>query len=686
VKQGLTAALVVLLLSSFSLLSTAQIFNDGVTCDEPVHLAAGYSYWFTNDYRLNPEHPPLVKRIAALPLFLLPLICKSCDPSRILTVRSADAQLAYYHWVRSLTVGGAFDEYSFAHFFLFGTTDKCRAWWKTLACRTCVKLPHDCFLNNADLLLRSARIILLIFPLLLGLLVFLWSKELWGLGGAFLSLTLFCFDPNFLAYGGLVLTDVPLTCLFFGTIYFFWRYCKRGTIYDAALTCIFFAMAIAAKYSALILVPILLCLWLLSIKDRRALRTGALVLLAASVCAYLFLWTQYSFRFTPVADVQKAQREQASVNMDDLPSQHRPAPGHLPLEHSLVNYETLSKLFKLYPEGNADPEKLPLGELSLFNPGTFDREQVAHPSSLFSRILLFASDRHLLPEAYIYGIAFVKEYSVFRRSYLFGDLSTHSIPSYFFWTFLLKSTLPFLILFAGAAVLLLLKPQLRSKDLLYLAVPAIIYFAVAIVSGLNIGHRHLLPIYPFLFVLIGCLATALPPWQTWRAKAIAATVFVCVAISSSVVFAPLLTPTLVFPDYLTYFNELAGGPSRGWESLLDSNLEWGQSLKYLSRWLNAHHITEPIYLCFVGGDDPLWEGIAHQQVIGGKCFEHSIGFKEMKGGYLAISISWLVGLNMQPRLNKLWNQFIHDRCSLVDVVDRCIYIFRVNPESSSPPQ
>jgi hypothetical protein len=151
------------------------------------------------------------------------------------------------------------------------------------------------------------------------------------------------------------------------------------------------------------------------------------------------------------------------------------------------------------------------------------------------------------------------------------------------------------------------------------------------------------------------------------------------ALSSTFIFAPLGNVQSAFPDYLTYFNELAGGPSNGWKYLLDSNLDWGQGLKPLARWLQDQRINEPIYLCYVGRGDPLYEGITYYPVVGGQGpTPNVVGFDAIKApSHFAISANLLQGLGTSPRFKMTVKDFITQRCSLEAQVDNCIFVYRV---------
>jgi hypothetical protein len=114
--------------------------------------------------------------------------------------------------------------------------------------------------------------------------------------------------------------------------------------------------------------------------------------------------------------------------------------------------------------------------------------------------------------------------------------------------------------------------------------PPVVYFALCMRSHVNIGVRHLLPIYPFLYI---ALAAALSRGR-WRARALLAGL-AFVAVESAA----------IYPHYLAFFNVFAGGPNNGPRYLVDSNLDWGQDLKNLKLYASAHGIKK-LCICYFG--------------------------------------------------------------------------------------
>jgi hypothetical protein len=142
-----------------------------------------------------------------------------------------------------------------------------------------------------------------------------------------------------------------------------------------------------------------------------------------------------------------------------------------------------------------------------------------------------------------------------------------------------------------------------------------IYWLFAVTSHLNIGHRHLLPIYPLLMILIGAtsywfkpLGKRAPSSRSWRQYLAPALVFLAMAWH-------VIESMGVRPHYLAYFNQLAGGPSQGYRHLVDSSLDWGQDLPGLRDWLantrkaEAGQEQQPLYLSYFGTGRPSYYDI-----------------------------------------------------------------------------
>ncbi len=172
---------------------------------------------------------------------------------------------------------------------------------------------------------------------------------------------------------------------------------------------------------------------------------------------------------------------------------------------------------------------------------------------------------------------------------------------YFFpYCFAVKTPLPlFLILSIGAVFLFTKRDQYQVYRILPLLIFLVVFWALAIASKLNIGHRHLLPVYPALYVLAGSAVMAFDSKRLARIL-LAAAVLWFVAES-----------LMIRPHYLAYFNQLIGGPSQAYRHLVDSSLDWGQDLPGLRNWLAENNEDkQPVYLSFFGTASPDYYGIS----------------------------------------------------------------------------
>ncbi len=162
--------------------------------------------------------------------------------------------------------------------------------------------------------------------------------------------------------------------------------------------------------------------------------------------------------------------------------------------------------------------------------------------------------------------------------YLFGQMSKFGWWYYFPVTFAVKTSLPELI-FLGLALLHTARARTWERDL-PLVLPPLLLFASLVFSPHDLGYRYLLPIVPFIFVYSADVIRAAQRvrWQT---------VAVLILLGWQVV------GTLrYYPYYLTFFNEIVGGPDRGRYIIVDSNLDWGQDLIGLKQYVDENHLKQ----------------------------------------------------------------------------------------------
>ena len=474
----------VLLLLVFLGELTFSIRQQSLSWDEGDHIFAGYMSWKKVDFGINPEHPPLVKALAAIPL--QPIHLKVPDPKGLASFKDE----AYFD----------------GRDFIFGNGGEA----------------------EADRIIFRARMAAASLSLLLGLLVFLAAREMFGDGAALFALALVVFEPNMIAHGAYVTTDMGISCFMFASIYAMYRYVKAPSVGRLIVLGLVSGLALASKHSGVLLLPFGLALIITEIlwsspetrtnKRRVALRlTGAF--LAASTIAIVVLWAFYGFRYAA-------------------------RPGGMQLSPSLAEYARGLK-------------------------------------GLEPQVYLALARLHLLPESYLYGLVDVRLISDSFSTYIFGKVYAHGVWFYFPAAFIIKSTAAFmgLLLLTGFAIV---TGKLRARrEVFFLTIPPVLYLLIATGTGLNIGARHILPMYPFLSVLIGGATLALAH-KDRRWAYVVGLLLAWHVVSSA----------RAYPNYLAYSNEFWGGPANTYKYLTDSNTDWGQQLKAVKKYLDNRGVKD----------------------------------------------------------------------------------------------
>jgi len=209
-----------------------------------------------------------------------------------------------------------------------------------------------------------------------------------------------------------------------------------------------------------------------------------------------------------------------------------------------------------------------------------------------------------LPEAYLEGLRFQLEHN--RQGhwgYLLGE-SGSAWRHYYLVACVVKNTPGFLLL---TGLVLASLPRWRPRLIageaeLHWLLPAVTVFAVASLARIQLGERYVLAVYPYVILLVGSAAATARTWRGGRFVLAAALVL-------HMVPAVLATRH----GYLMYFNRLAGGPLGGHRVLADSNLDWGQDLPRLARWMKERGVGR-IQLGYFGSDDPDRYGIVHEDL------------------------------------------------------------------------
>jgi 4-amino-4-deoxy-L-arabinose transferase-like glycosyltransferase len=534
--------------------------------DELFHLTGGYTYWVRGDFRIQPENGNLPQRWDALPLLF-----RDTKPPKF---------------------DGAM-------------------WWKS----SMGNVGHEFFYsvgNDAEAMLLCGRAMNAVFGVALGALIFLAAKSLLGPGPALVSTVLFAFCPTMLANGAMITSDMAAALFFFATVLCLWRVLQFVSWQTVLISGLVMGGLFVAKFAAFMIIPIGLVLaavqiasrrpvivswadntWEVRRRSRRILAIVALIVVHAAI-VWGVIWTFYNFRYDmfSTTTMKPNERGEQVVVDEPLAAWSEVLDGHGVIEGFVQ-------------------QALPL---------------------------------HFLPEAYLYGFAHTWHFGKARAAFLNGEVSSTGWPYFFPYCLLVKTPLALFVLGALSAVWLVRSwlaagdGQARRQaigDSLYRTAPLwalfFVYWGFAIASHLNIGHRHILPTYPVMLVFAG------GSWFWVAGRGRGSSADVAVGPAHSGFFAKLTTwaasrrwPAAAFallisigsfagesiwtwPNYVSYFNQIAGGPQHAYRHLVDSSLDWGQDLPALKKWLfdvGLDASTEsPTYFSYFGTGSPTYYGI-----------------------------------------------------------------------------
>ena len=226
--------------------------------------------------------------------------------------------------------------------------------------------------------------------------------------------------------------------------------------------------------------------------------------------------------------------------------------------------------------------------------------RVAGAAPVVSAIVGRVDHLHLLPNGFSQGLLITQALSKSRNAFMAGDYSKTGWWSFFPLAICIKTPIALLVLSAAALVLWRLsKNGADGTAALFITAPIVVFLGFAVVSKINIGLRHVLMIYPFL-IMMAAFTVREALSSRGRAGRIGLATFAMLWI---------LEFGIVYPHPLAFFNTLVGGPARGAEYLVDSNLDWGQDLKELKRWMISRNINE-LSLAYFGTADPRYYGIS----------------------------------------------------------------------------
>lgn len=498
-KIYLGIILALIFASSFLLMVFAAKLNSQTT-DEGVHLTAGYTYLTQHDFRLDPEHPPLIKELCAVPLLFMKNVHLELGQ-----LWNQANNFYYDSWQEARILGEQF---------LYANG------------------------NNPEQLLFWGRFVCIILTLILGWFAFFWAKKLYGLNAGILAAFLTLFFPNILAHGTLINTDLGLTLFFFISVYFWGEFLKKKNWSDLVLAGVFSGLTFASKYTAIILFFILLVLAIIKIiQEKKGYAKIILSYLGVLAIAFIVVWATYGFSLQAPPALNEGLSEK--VNFE------------------IAHFDRFYKSIDLFSSDNS-----------------------AHVPATYNGVYAFFRPA-LIPADFFKGLVFVTTHALGGHgSYLLGMNSNTGWWYYFPVAIFFKTPIPIFILLT---LTIIYYRKIRAKenfDELLLILPPLIFLAFAMYSKADLGIRHILPIFPFIFVYIA---------KSINILEFSKSVWIKIILYVSIVWY-LLSNLVSFPNYIAYFNEFALGSKNGHKILTDSNLDWGQDIYRIKKYVDDNNI------------------------------------------------------------------------------------------------
>jgi len=443
--------------------------------------------------------------------------------------------------------------------------------------------------NDADEIIFWARIPMILFLIFLGWFLFYATKDLFGNRVSLLVLTFFAFSPSFLAHGRLVTTDVAATLGFVLATYFWLKFLRKPSLRNIIIAGLILGISLLMKFSLILFLPFSLIItliyaYLLRNKLRDIFKYSALMLLVWLIGAVFIIWPVYYFHLT-----------------------NYPVAKQLSDSRFILQSNRFSSLKSLCLWMITKPVLRPFSHYLLGL--LMDTQRATSGNTVYFMGMVSASGwKYYFPLVYIMKIP------------LAFQILTLIVIGWIAW--LIKQ--PFWKNSASRIKNWLINNFAEFSFLVFIS----LYWGFAISGNLNIGLRHVMPTFPFIYILVSV-------WVIRVYNAIKNYPRTKIIFSSLLIFLLIWyisSSLLSFPNYLSYFNELVGGSKNGYKYVVDSNYDWGQDLNKLVAFANKNNISK-IKIDYFGGADAKyylgnkWEGLDPRK-----------GFQK---GWLAISATHL---------------------------------------------
>ena len=513
--------------------------SDSATMDELAHIPAGYSYLTQKDFRINPEHPPLVKDLSAIPLLFLNLNFPKNHPS----------------WYKDVN-----SQWWFGSEFLYHSG------------------------NNPDQIIFWSRIPMILLLIFLGWLLFKFTKTFFGNKVACLTLILFAFCPTFLAHGRLVTTDVAAALGVVLATYFWLNFLKNPTKKNILFAGLIFGVSMLFKFSLALLIPFfaVITICYAGFLKKSLLKYIAFAILVGIIGIVFIIWPVYQFHI-----LNYPAEKQLSDTVQILESSPMG-----PLKNLCIWMADKPQIRAL---GHYLLGLLMATQRTAFGNTVYFMGMISASGWWFYfpvvYVLKIPLAFHILTLiALLWAACVIKApFWVKPISRSKGWILEH-FPEFSMMVFLgiywltsisgnlnigvmhILPTLPFTYILVCLGIVKMIESinpaPFDSKR-----------------CGVPLKKRNRSP-------LAHCFSCS----QKISTKKMA-TSFISVLLGWY-----MISSLSCFPYYLSYFNEIGGGYKGGYKYVVDSNYDWGQDLKRLKKWVETNNV-EKIKIDYFGGGD-----------------------------------------------------------------------------------
>ncbi len=565
------------------------------TADEMKHLTRGYVYLKTGDQRFNNVHPILINSLNAIPLLL---------------IKGINLPLQHESWINNNVI-------NFATQFFFHSG------------------------NDLERMFLLGRITTFILSIILGILVYLWAKKLYGIPSGLFALFLYALSVNIIAYSALVTNDLGGTFFIFLSIYTLWLFYKNPSLKNLLLSGFVFGLALMSKYYTLHFVPSIVALIIIAYyknkngiifyRFRKGAKTNNMLNMLLMITLFFFIsWIAINISYKFDGTFRS-------------------------IEYNVAHDPGLDKnMYSKIIENSAS--LIPLKK----------EQSLKFVNFVASNVPI------MMPYHYMKGILYSADVTLERSAkqfYFFEKIYDKPPRYYYLVMFSLKVQIP-LLMFLFLTLIFYKKIKKSYIDDYFILIPVIIFAVLFSLNPVANGFRHFLPIFPFLFVFISKLPNVI--LKNKRG-------FNYLILVLIIWYA--ITPLMIFPFYIPYYNEFVG-MDNGYKVSINVDVDWGQDLKFLKRFMDEKGIKH-IGLSYFGQVYPEYYNISYTYLP-------SIGTYKYKGvdtplnevedctpykGIVAISIANLE----QPFLFK--NESCFDWLKGLEPIHRVgysIYIFNVS--------